>query len=513
MPATWTWLFLTPSEYPPIPESVKKEYEQFNTTLRIPVSPASMTFRRDADHNEVYGIARGGLLQRNLPKLWHTAIESYIPRRLFDREFHNTMVTTTYEDYLQGRRKQFHVLNRRTEYTQQKWVDYINLIMERKQVLTLWEESSTYRLFHECTQWCITHFEYKINPHDDIDFKLDLVEWREPKALVGEATLVEKNDPEPPKKAGGGNRLLVFGSYDNRAHNMGSVYPPAMTALVTMDEKRAFGIQMKSDLDLVLYGNHTATTHRFGNMTANVGVVDSDRYSVVLSKPGGWQLPISIPNGQYTPSQLVSKYGIARESLRVEEKEVFAKTAVLDAIYARARKLEQTNISVVIGANQSVEGNNRSVQQEAASRQTPSSGKYNGVRHLWYDAWCDKLKTLKNVQNIRLRLELYAEPTYTVSNSVITTVGFPIVIKQTSALWYKTMYVVRPHGGKEEDLIYERVQTWLVPKENTTPAGYKAYLKTVEVNWKSDSNLGTATKLGLNTPRTDTNFGTGEKKK
>ena len=140
---THSWLVLEPYDNN-IPTNLRKQYEAFGWKIHIPVSPKSLTHERDAEHAEVYGIAKGGMLQRNLPKLWHTRIESYLPAHLFERVFHQRW------DGDDG-------------YSQQDWIDYINLLMQNKQPLKMWHEDTPHlRLKHMCTDWCIRHWEYKI---------------------------------------------------------------------------------------------------------------------------------------------------------------------------------------------------------------------------------------------------------------------------------------------------------------------------------------------------------------
>lgn len=479
---THSWLVLEPYDNN-IPTNLRKQYEAFGWKIHIPVSPKSLTHERDAEHAEVYGIAKGGMLQRNLPKLWHTRIESYLPAHLFERVFHQRW------DGDDG-------------YSQQDWIDYINLLMQNKQPLKMWHEDTPHlRLKHMCTDWCIRHWEYKLLPHDDIDFVLDLIEWKEPKVILGEVVVNATEENEPPKKKveGGGVHLLAFGSYDDRCVELGRVYSDDIGGYATTPTGLEFGYKNLADLKKIL----KMVAENWKKLSdSDVGLAGftphaSEPLAVVLSwvKASGYTITVEL-RAHVTGDRQLDPYGakIIANQLKAQMSTYAEKG--LDKVITQGKKRPNgyaRPVNITLGADMSMP---KQGGTSLASQAVPQKSKRAGwlrESHLWWDAWCDKLSSRSDFTHAP------ASRTKTTVTKIDTELGlifYEVEFVFTPKVIYKTMYKLRPTGGRDRDMVYTKSQSWLTPKENTIKASYKYYLKTVAI--EEDKKV-----AGLNVERKD----------
>lgn len=479
---THSWLVLEPYDNN-IPTNLRKQYEAFGWKIHIPVSPKSLTHERDAEHAEVYGIAKGGMLQRNLPKLWHTRIESYLPAHLFERVFHQRW------DGDEG-------------YSQQDWIDYINLLMQNKQPLKMWHEDTPHlRLKHMCTDWCIRHWEYKLLPHDDIDFVLDLIEWKEPKVILGEVVVNATEEKEPPKKKveGGGVHLLAFGSYDDRCVELGRVYSDDIGGYATTPTGLEFGYKNLADLKKIL----KMVAENWKKLSdSDIGLAGftphaSEPLAVVLSwvKASGYTIAVEL-RAHVTGDRQLDPYGakIIANQLKAQMSAYAEKG--LDKVITQGKKRPNgyaRPVNITLGADMSMpkEGG-ASLGGQSVAQKSKRSG-WLRESHLWWDAWCDKLSSRSDFTHAP------ASRTKTTVTKIDTELGlifYEVEFVFTPKVIYKTMYKLRPTGGRDRDMVYTKSQSWLTPKENTIKASYKYYLKTVAI--EEDKKV-----AGLNVERKD----------
>ena len=480
---THSWLVLEPYDNN-IPTNLRKQYEAFGWKIHIPVSPKSLTHERDSEHAEVYGIAKGGMLQRNLPKLWHTRIESYLPAHLFERVFHQRW------DGDEG-------------YSQQDWIDYINLLMQNKQPLKMWHEDTPHlRLKHMCTDWCIRHWEYKLLPHDDIDFVLDLIEWKEPKVILGEVVVNATEENEPPKKKveGGGVHLLAFGSYDDRCVELGRVYADDIGGYATTPTGLEFGYKNLADLKKIL----KMVAENWKKLSdSDIGLAGftphaSEPLAVVLSwvKASGYTITVEL-RAHVTGDSQLDPYGakIIANQLKAQMSAYAEKG--LDKVITQGKKRPNgyaRPVNITLGADMSMpkEGG-VSLGSQAVAQKSKRAG-WVRESHLWWDAWCDKLSSRSDFTHAP------ASRTKTAVTKIDTELGlifYEVEFVFTPKVIYKTMYKLRPTGGRDRDMVYTKSQSWLTPKENTIKASYKYYLKTVAI--EEDKKV-----AGLNVERKDT---------
>lgn len=470
MANTHSWLVLEPIEVG-INETVRSEYQQFGWKVRIPVSPSDLTHQRDADHTETYGIASGGLLQRNLPKLWRTSIKSYLPSRITERFFHAKWDGGD------------------EAYSQQDWIDYINLLMKNKQPLRMWhEDSPELRLVHGCTDWCITHFEYTLLPHDDIDYRIDLVEWKEPKCIVGEVLVNAEEEPKdtPKKVKGGGVKLLVFGSYDNRAVDYGVVYTPTIRG------------------EFAQLGLHLGFKNAKHAKECVEALNPDDSY---------YMNEIRASRSPYEPAwswKLWEMKGFKGHGTLLCRLDTDLPDGVIPAMSSLYRNIAATCLenwlramlptTGLIRQSRAVVGYDQSSEEVEYNTQAISGG--SSRRHLTWDAWCDKLSTVDNFQELVLKPIKFKYDGFRHIPMELgdhTQFEYDVTLEFELKTKYKTAYIVRPIEKGNPDLVYAKTQSWLTPKENTMEAGYKYYLKTVK--HKGDE-------LGLNVERSDVYFGT-----
>jgi hypothetical protein len=465
-----------------IPTNLRKQYEAFGWKIHIPVSPKALTHERDAEHAEVYGIAKGGMLQRNLPKLWHTRIESYLPAHLFERVFHQRW------DSDDG-------------YSQQDWIDYINLLMQNKQPLKMWHEDTPHlRLKHMCTDWCIRHWEYKLLPHDDIDFVLDLIEWKEPKVILGEV-VVNATEEEPPKKKveGGGVHLLAFGSYDDRCVELGRVYNDDIGGYATTPTGLEFGYKNLADLKKIL----KMVAENWKKLSdSDIGLAGftphaSEPLAVVLSwvKASGYTITVEL-RAHVTGDRQLDPYGakIIANQLKAQMSAYAEKG--LDKVITQGKKRPNgyaRPVNITLGADMSMPAKGgTSLASQAVAQKSKGAG-WSRESHLWWDAWCDKLSSRSDFTHAP------ASRTKTTVTRIDTELGlifYEVEFVFTPKVIYKTMYKLRPTGGRDRDMVYTKSQSWLTPKENTIKSSYKYYLKTVAI--EEDKKV-----AGLNVERKD----------
>lgn len=191
----------------------------YGPTLRIPVSPATLSISKESEHNEVQSIMFGGILERNAPGLRHFAVTSFIP---------GTPYTTGYGDYgfqnyypwAEDRGDGQRVYTNGTLEdgnlicTQTGWISFVNLLMDRRIILKFHLiKAPAFRHRDECFHVCIKSFTYQHNPHDDLDYTIEFVEWREPTIKIGEEQVIDVAEDEPPakkKSPTGGKILLVM---------------------------------------------------------------------------------------------------------------------------------------------------------------------------------------------------------------------------------------------------------------------------------------------------------------
>ena len=480
---THSWLVLEPYDNN-IPTNLRKQYEAFGWKIHIPVSPKSLTHERDAEHAEVYGIAKGGMLQRNLPKLWHTRIESYLPAHLFERVFHQRW------DGDDG-------------YSQQDWIDYINLLMQNKQPLKMWHEDTPHlRLKHMCTDWCIRHWEYKLLPHDDIDFVLDLIEWKEPKVILGEVVVNATEEKEPPKKKveGGGVHLLAFGSYDDRCVELGRVYADDIGGYATTPTGLEFGYKNLADLKKIL---KTAATNwkelaSTDMIMAGFKPHTSEPMNVTFlgASASGYTMTVNLTAVVSGQGQL-DPYGAKIIASHLKPQIGAYAEKALDKVIGNGKKRPNAfvrQVNVTLGADMSMPSKGgTSLGSQAVAQKSKQAG-WLRESHLWWDAWCDKLSSRSDFTHAP------ASRTKTTVTRIDVgghTIDYTVEFVFTPKVIYKTMYKLRPTGGRDRDMVYTKSQSWLTPKENTIKASYKYYLKTVAI--EEDKKV-----AGLNVERKDT---------
>lgn len=187
----------------------------YGPTLRIPVSPATLAISKESEHNEVQSIMFGGILERNAPGLRHFAVTSFIP---------GTPYTTGYGDYgfqnyypwAEDRGDGQRVYTNGTLEdgnlicTQTGWISFVNLLMDRRIILKFHLiKAPAFRHRDECFHVCIKSFTYQHNPHDDLDYTIEFVEWREPTIKVGEEQVIDVDDTPPMKKSPTGGKILL----------------------------------------------------------------------------------------------------------------------------------------------------------------------------------------------------------------------------------------------------------------------------------------------------------------
>lgn len=555
MPKTWTYLFLTPDVDLNIPDDVWATYKRYGTSLRIPVTPEKLTYARQASHNEAYGIALGGMLQRNLPGLWTMSLDCYVPKDIFERSFHNRFEWFNTEwnqkfdwsevyDHSNAKESDYvvrtSVLNknswRRKEdgngeffrveiarYSQQNWIDYINLLMNNKQPLVLWDESNPKRISHMCKTWCITKFEYTMNPHDDIDYHIELIEWREPKVIIKDVVITTSTDEpttteEPPKvTTGDGKALLVFGSYDDRAIDKGAVYRPDIYAVHS-----GSGVYMRNQQDVetvIAAGKSVENTFQLKSVENKVSKIIEDVCRKKL--PDGIEFD-TVGVGQGSEKNIIN---VAFRVVNNTQSSQDISSLIFNSSDRQIRNaienevLSQINTEVQLAMKQrSSSGNttrsypnpdpmNWIVKADTSGDNGASKSTESSYR-LWWDAWCDKLKVIKDIKDYSFDVDFSVKqmnPSYDgFKTYLMFTYTFTISHKAfTSNRGGTTVwYLVSPRSQRgSDDKVYEKSQSFLVPKTNTKEASYKEYLKTVGITYSNGTQRINNQTEGLNVER------------
>lgn len=494
-PKTYTRLYLYPAG-----SEVMKSRNVFNLLnaygyfMPIPVSPSNLEYKRGASHNEAYGIVSGGLLQRNLPKLWHLTIDTYLPRDIYERTFHNWSQDREWSG----------------EYTQQSFVDYINLVMQYKIPLALFDSSSPERIRHNAEYWCIEQFNYKMQPHDDIDYTLELIEWKEPHVKLSEIEMKEvtRTPTGPSVRRGDGTALMVFGTNDPRAYNEGEVYNANIKLAFTMREgSLVSGYAKLNDLKQALREAISGSVKSLNGGDVWSGEVRLDSV--------GW-----VDGTAVVPYHIKYAVGNARGANRARASAMAQMQSDLTkVIYMGMRKSASTmplNASV-LGAK-SADGKITNV----VSATTYDPKTYSGYKttKLRTNAWCNLREVRKKVPLYTLKLSADVERT-AISDGKKDEYGSILIKLEQLRVWFNEMYVVSPTRGTKlapntgkapsGDLYYDAKQSWLVPKENTIRTSYKKYLATVlvvhnpsEDEWWSWSDGG---KNGEVSPNKENNLG------
>lgn len=471
-PKTYTRLYLYPAENViSKSQNVKALFEAYGGFMPIPVSPSELEYSRAADHNEAYGITSGGLLQRNLPKLWRLSIHSYAPKDIWERAFHN-----------RSQDKQWSGV-----YTQQSFVDYINALMRYKVPFLLYDSSNPERIKHSGKLWCIEEFTYKMQPHDDIDYELKLIEWREPRVKVSEMEMrdIGTKTPDTPQKTrkGSGKAIMVFGYTDARAYNHGSIYPPEMTAIFLTSDGRKYGMKSLSKImdayaGLLLGESDYSAATTYG--TYNI------LYSQAIgANKGNINIPVVV--------QMTYPGENARKSM-MNTIASHIKRTILHQMLANAEIKHQT---IVIGGKVSYEtstdtrstiDNALTTPQYASDAQTNVAWthRYGGSR-LDRNAWCRKLETRTNVSKYELFTRTPNDKLTLLSPKTLT---FSAYLQETGIV-FPVMYKVQPLKGNSPDKLYDAKQTWLTPKENTIETSYKHYLSTLNSEYAVSKDVDT----------------------
>lgn len=213
--AHYAYVMFEPTRY----EKILQTYiNAFGPTLRIPVTPATLEITREAAHSEVQGIMFGGILERNAPGLRHFAVTSFIPGTSRDPGQNDYRWQNYYpwkEDLGDGRTKVTNGTRKDDNLvaTQSGWVSFVNLLMDRRIILKFHLVKAPFdRHRNECFLVCIRSFRYSHNPHDDLNYTIEFVEWREPKIRIGDEQIITAEEPEekPPKAPSGGQILLIM---------------------------------------------------------------------------------------------------------------------------------------------------------------------------------------------------------------------------------------------------------------------------------------------------------------
>lgn len=474
-PKTFTRLYL----YPALVEVAKSRnlndvLNAYGYFMPIPVSPDHLEYKRGASHNEAYGIVSGGLLQRNLPKLWHLSIETYLPRDIYERTFHNWSQDREWSG----------------EYTQQHFVDYINLIMQYKIPLAMYDSSSPERIRHNCEYWCIEQFNYKMLPHDDIDYTLDLIEWREPHVKLSEVEMKEvtQTPTGPSTRRGDGTALMVFGDNDSRVFNRGEVYDARVKlAFSTRASMTPLGYEKLEDLYSSIRNVLSGPYQLFNN----TGWEADLRWDNATWENGVGRIPYRMA---YSVPAITNEATVRNSIMRVLQ------SSVDNTLAKEMRKQSAITLSTNTIGYRNYGGYEASGDRVNAMAgilfDTLNTGERKALNrsNLHINAWCRLREIRRNV------------PLYTCKDTAKTTEkrveggkiierGYIELKIVREKVWFEVMYVVSPMDGTKletmtqkgeknprGDLYYDAKQSWLVPKQNTIRTSYKKYLATVLVN-------------------------------
>lgn len=478
-PKTYTRLYL----YPALVEVAKSRnvndlLNAYGYFMPIPVSPSHLEYKRESSHTEAYGIVSGGLLQRNLPKLWHLSIETYLPRDIYERAFHNWSQDREWSG----------------EYTQQHFVDYINLIMQYKIPLAMYDSSSPQRIRHNCEYWCIDRFSYKMLPHDDIDYTLDLIEWREPHVKLSDVEMKNVTEPETPKvrRGGGGNAIMVFGDNDTRVFNKGEVYDARVKLAFVMKENNlTLGFDsynaLKTAVDRALDTN--PIEYDYGSWKGYL------HYNEATASDGEIRVPYYFESN----NTLEQIRNIVRQSimnvLQHEVERRFVKGMKAQGCWTIKEEV------LLIGARPF--GGLPKAYPETPGAQNPIAAQafkllndgqeWSKRRNLHMNAWCKLNEIRRNVPLYTTSMKAGVTNSRKTDSKTIEEGVITLSVKK-NGVWFEEMYVVTPIEGTRSwtgetkdstlkgDLFYSPRQSWLVPKQNTIRTSYKKYLGTIIIN-------------------------------
>ncbi len=473
-PKTYTRLYLYPAG-----SEVMKSRNVFNLLnsygyfMPIPVSPSNLEYKRGASHNEAYGIVSGGLLQRNLPKLWHLTIDTYLPRDIYERTFHNWSQDREWSG----------------EYTQQSFVDYINLVMRYKIPLALFDSSSPERIRHNAEYWCIEQFNYKMQPHDDIDYTLDLIEWKEPHVKLSEVEMKEvtQTPTGPSVRRGDGTALMVFGQNDSRAYDRGRVYNANVKVAFTMREgSTVIGYKSVAEIN-----------------TALQRVIEG-QFLVDINGYDWWNLKIYYANATFSNGTARIPYEIDYHASAVTKHIVRGSAMAeiqqeLNKVISKGLKQYADPLSTNVIGSTSRGGawaNDLLNTKSSVTRMlidSLSDREISTRENLHINAWCQLREVRNNVPLYTLKISAKRERDEAISPSPWRKdTGYVELQISRLRTWFKEMYVVSPTSGVKlgsgnttpsGDIFYDAKQAWLVPKENTIRTSYKKYLATVLINY------------------------------
>lgn len=470
-PTTYTRLYLYPVQTVVSKgKNVEELLNAYGYFMPIPVSPASLEYGRSADHREAYSITNGGMLQRNLPGLWTLSVESYIPKDIYERAFHNWSQDKKWDGVS----------------TQQSFVDYINTLMRFKVPFALYDSSSPERIKHNAEFWCIKAFSYKMNPHDDIDYKLELIEWKEPKVRTGELVMTERTPTtsgtpgKPTIRGGNGKAIMAFGIKDPRNYDGARVWHPELIGVFRRIAGEKYGI-----LDLAKFNQAfkqaepwNDEVHTAPNYTVTV------QYRRVMNAPRD---AIVVP--------IVVRYGIAAAThIQKTIKSIVRNEAIGIRRSVEARYVKLPNNGMFQNPFGTTQAQSNVITNDGGGYVREMTQFYKDTAQrlidtkLNHNAWCEKLKVLNNMGMY------YIEQS--VGDRGIEPVGanyewiWMVEMRLKHVVWQPECYVLRPIvKGTNVDVWYRANQSWLVPKQNTIETSYKEYFATVEGIYPSASAL------------------------
>lgn len=472
-PTTYTRLYLYPvEEVVSKGKNVRELLNAYGYFMPIPVSPASLEYGRSADHREAYSITNGGMLQRNLPGLWTLTVESYIPKDIYERAFHNWSQDKRWDGVS----------------TQQSFVDYINTLMRFKVPFALYDSSSPERIKHNGEFWCIKSFSYKMNPHDDIDYKLELIEWREPKVRTGELSMTERTPDttsKPTIRGGNGKAIMAFGIKDPRNYKDAHVWHPKLAGVFRRIAGERYGI-----VDLEQFKQAFKRAEPW-----NQEVHTTPDYTVTVDYRG-----LGNPPRDAIVVPIIVRYNITA-AIRVQKviKSVVRNEAIgiREAVEARYVGLSDNGLTRTATGTVSVQ----SKTANAELTDTLNSGFTNELTQFYantaqrltdiklnHNAWCEKLKVVNNIE--QYYIEQSVGDRGIIADGLNYNWIWMVELRLKHVIWEPECYVLRPIvKGTNVDVWYRANQSWLVPKQNTIETSYKEYFATVEGIYPSASTL------------------------
>ena len=223
----------------------------------------------------------------------------------------------------------------------------------------------------------------------------------------------------------------------------------------------------------------------------------SEPLAVVLSwvKASGYTITVEL-RAHVTGDRQLDPYGakIIANQLKAQMSAYAEKG--LDKVITQGKKRPNgyaRQVNITLGADMSMpKQGGASLASQAVAQKSKRAG-WLRESHLWWDAWCDKLSSRSDFTHAP------ASRTKTTVTKIDTELGlifYEVEFVFSPKVIYKTMYKLRPTGGRDRDMVYTKSQSWLTPKENTIKASYKYYLKTVAI--EEDKKV-----AGLNVERKD----------